>query len=97
MTINAAAFTARSLLALLYLILFGSIIGFTAYIWLLRNTSPARATTYAYVNPVVAILLGWGIADEPLTLRIMVAAAVIISGVIAITTLSRPAKPASAK
>jgi drug/metabolite transporter (DMT)-like permease len=97
MTVNVSTFTARSLLALLYLIVFGSIIGFTAYIWLLRHTSPARATTYAYVNPVVAILLGWSIADEPVTLRIGLAATVIISGVVAITTLSRPARPAAAK
>lgn len=96
-TMNVSAFTARSLFALLYLIIFGSIIGFTAYIWLLRNTSPARATTYAYVNPVVAILLGWSIADEPLTPRILAAAAVIIGGVIAITTLSRPAKTSATK
>lgn len=96
-TMNVSAFTARSLFALLYLMVFGSIIGFTAYIWLLRNTSPARATTYAYVNPVVAILLGWGIADEPLTPRILAAAAVIIGGVVAITTLSRPAKAQPAK
>lgn len=93
--LRISAVSGRSFAALLYLISFGSIIGFTSYIWLLRNTTAARATTYAYVNPMVAILLGWSIAGETLTPRILVAAAVIIAGVIAITTLSRPKKPAN--
>jgi drug/metabolite transporter (DMT)-like permease len=75
-----------SLLALLYLIVFGSLIGFTAYIWLLRVVPPARVATYAYVNPVVAVFLGWALASEPLTLRMLLAAAVIVAGVAIITT-----------
>ncbi len=75
----------RSLLGLVYLIVFGSIVAFSAYIWLLRVSTPARVSTYAYVNPVVAVLLGWALAGEALTLRIGVAAAVIVSGVALIT------------
>ena len=84
---HPAAVSARSSLALAYLIVFGSVAGFTAYIWLLRHTAPAKATTYAYVNPVVAILLGWALGNEPITLRIALAAAVIISGVVMIAWL----------
>jgi len=75
-----------SIAAFFYLIVFGSLIGYTAYSWLLRNVTPARAATYAYVNPVVAVLLGWFIAREPLTARMLIAAAVIVSSVILITT-----------
>jgi drug/metabolite transporter (DMT)-like permease len=88
---DAAAVTARSVLGWVYLIVFGSIVGFSAYIWLLRVSTAARVSTYAYVNPVVAVLLGWALADEALTLRILIAAAVIVSGVILITlTPKRP-------
>ena len=80
--------TTRSLLALLYLILVGSLVGYTAYIFLLRSTTPAKAGTYAYVNPVVAVVLGWGLAGEELTLRMLMAAAVIIGGV-ALISLGR--------
>jgi len=74
-----------SVVALAYLVAFGSLIGFTAYLYLLHHTTPAKATTYAYVNPVVAILLGWALLDEPLTPRVLVAAAVIILAVVMIT------------
>lgn len=79
------AVTTTSLLALAYLVVFGSLVGFTAYIWLLHHTTPARATTYAYVNPVVAVLLGWALLDEPLTPRVLLAAAIIILAVVMIT------------
>lgn len=75
--------------AFFYLLVFGSLIGFTAYSWLLHNVTPARAATYAYVNPVVAVLLGWLIAREPLTPRMLVAAAVIVGSVALITTFGR--------
>jgi drug/metabolite transporter (DMT)-like permease len=61
-------------------------VGFSAYTWLLRVTTPARASTYAYVNPVVAVFLGWALAGEALTLQTILAAAVIISAVVIITT-----------
>jgi drug/metabolite transporter (DMT)-like permease len=88
-TFDVAAVSARSTLGWLYLIVFGSIVGFSAYIWLLRVSTPARVSTYAYVNPVVAVLLGWVLADEPLTLRTLIAAAVIVSGVVLITLARR--------
>ena len=82
---DAHAVSLRSLLGLVYLIVFGSIVAFSAYIWLLRVSTPARVSTYAYVNPVVAVILGWALAGEALTARMAVAAAVIVSGVALIT------------
>ncbi len=76
----------RSLLSYGYLILFGSLVGFSAYTWLLRATSTAIASTYAYVNPVVAVFLGWALAGEPLTLQTILAAAIIVTAVVIITT-----------
>jgi drug/metabolite transporter (DMT)-like permease len=86
-----AAVSARSLLGWLYLIVFGSIVGFSAYVWLLRASTPAAVSTYAYVNPVVAVLLGWLLAGEELTVRMLVAATVIVSGVALITLAPRRA------
>jgi drug/metabolite transporter (DMT)-like permease len=83
--VDVAAFSLRSVLGFLYLVVFGSIIAFSAYVWLLRASTPARVSTHAYVNPVVAVLLGWALADEPLTPRMLVAVAVIVSGVALIT------------
>jgi drug/metabolite transporter (DMT)-like permease len=71
---------------LLYLISFGSLIGFTSYIWLLDKVSPARLGTYAYVNPIVAVLLGWAVAGERLSTRTGIAAAIVICAVALITT-----------
>jgi drug/metabolite transporter (DMT)-like permease len=85
----------RSLLSFVYLVLFGSLIGYTAYIWLLRVSTPSKVSTYAFVNPIVAVLLGWGLAGEPLTPRTLAAAAVIVGGV-ALITLSQP-RSASAR
>jgi drug/metabolite transporter (DMT)-like permease len=84
--INADAFSWQAGLALSYLIVFGSIIAFSAYSWLLRVAPPARISTYAYVNPVVAMLLGWAMAGETLSLRTLTAAGVILGGVALITT-----------
>lgn len=64
-----------------YLVIFGSLVGFTAYIWLLGHTSIAKAGTYAYVNPIVAVFLGWAILGEPITMRTVVATVVILAGV----------------
>lgn len=79
--IHADAFTSKSVLSLGYLIVFGSLIGFSAYIWLLKVSTPARVTTYAYVNPVVAVFLGWVFGNEPLTLRVALSAAAIVGAV----------------
>ncbi len=90
-----SAMSFRSLAAVLYLIVFGSLVAFTAYMWLLRVTTPARVATYAYVNPIVALLLGWGFAGEPLTARTLLASAVILLGVV-VTITYRGAPPAAA-
>src|SRR5215470_2874368 len=79
---HAAAVSARSWTALAYLIVFGSGIGFSAYIYILQKSTAARVATYAFVNPVVALLLGWLIAGETVSLRTIVAAAVILTAVI---------------
>jgi len=78
--------SSASAAGLIYLITFGSLIGFTSYIWLLDKVSPARLGTYAYVNPIVAVLLGWAIAGERLSVRTGVAAAIVICAVAIITT-----------
>jgi drug/metabolite transporter (DMT)-like permease len=76
----------ESLLGLGYLIVFGSWIGFSAYLWLLRVAPVSLVGTYAYVNPVVAVFLGWWLLSEPITLRTLGAAAVILAGVALIVT-----------
>jgi drug/metabolite transporter (DMT)-like permease len=76
----------RSLLALAYLVVFGAIIAFTAYVWLLRSAPPVLVSTYAYVNPVVAVFLGWALAGEPFTRGTLIAAAVILAGVALISS-----------
>lgn len=86
--LNLAQVSSRSLFGFAYLITFGSLIGFTAYVYLLSHTTAAKAATYAYVNPVVAVLLGWAFAHEPVTRRTLAAAAVILAGV-AIITVAR--------
>ena len=73
--------SAASVGAILYLVFVGSIVAFTAYLWLLRNTRTSVVGTYAFVNPVVAVLLGWLFNDEPLTLRTLLAGLVIVGGV----------------
>lgn len=85
--VDLDAVSLKSALALVYLITIGAIVGFTAFFYLLANTTPAKSTTYAYVNPIVAIILGWALANETITPRILVAAAIIIAGVVMITTL----------
>lgn len=76
-----AAVSTRSLLALLYLLTAGSLVGFTAYLWLMRVSTPARVATYAYVNPIIAVGLGALFAGEALTPRIGIAAAIIVGAV----------------
>ncbi|HET9768844.1 MAG TPA: drug/metabolite exporter YedA [Thermoanaerobaculia bacterium] len=83
--LDLAAATPRSLLAVGYLVVFGSLVGFTAYVWLLRVSTPPLVATYAYVNPVVAVFLGWAFAGEPVTARTLAAAAVIVGAVVLIT------------
>ncbi|QDV90484.1 putative inner membrane transporter YedA [Phycisphaerae bacterium RAS2] len=84
--LRTAAITTEALLAVAYLIVFGSLIGFTCYMWLLKVSTPHRVATYAYVNPVVAVFLGWLLADEKLGLPTMLATPIIVLGVVFITT-----------
>jgi drug/metabolite transporter (DMT)-like permease len=78
------------LLGLGYLIVFGSWVGFAAYTWLLRVAPTSLVSTYAYVNPLVAIFMGNWLAQEPLTPRVLLAAGIIV-GSVALITLTQPA------
>jgi drug/metabolite transporter (DMT)-like permease len=80
-----SAVSTRSWIALFYLIVFGSWIGFTAYIWLLRASTPARVSTYAYVNPVIAVFLGWLVLGETLSVKMAWGALIVLAGVVIIT------------
>ncbi len=84
--LHLGAISFRSWLAFGYLIVFGSGIGFSAYIYILQKSTAARVATYAFVNPVVALFLGWLIAGESITLRTVIAAAVILTAVILVIT-----------
>lgn len=83
---SSNSITTNSLLSLGYLILFGSLVGFTSYVWLLKVVPPSLVSTYAYVNPVIAVFLGWLIADEPFGTNMLVAAGLIVGSVAVITT-----------
>ncbi len=83
---HLAAVSARSALSLAYLIVFGALIAFTAYVWLLKAAPPVLVSTYAYVNPLVAVFLGWAVAGEPITRATLIAAAVILAGVALISS-----------
>jgi len=98
--LDLSTISIRSILGLGYLITFGSLVGFTSYNWLLSHASPARVSTYAYVNPVVAVFLGWAIAHERVTLRTLAAAALVVAAVALIIThrarsAARPSEAAS--
>ncbi len=79
--IRLSTISLRSVLGLGYLIVFGSVITFSAYVWLLRHTSATRISTHTYVNPIIAIVLGWIVADESLTLQLFIATTLIIISV----------------
>ncbi len=85
-TFNIAEVSANSWFGVIYLIIFGSLIGFTAYSWLLKNAQPEMVATYAYVNPIIAVLLGWLIADESFTGQMLIGATVIVGSVVLITS-----------
>lgn len=75
----------KATLSVVYLTIFGSIVAFSAYSWLLRVASPTKISTYAYVNPIVAMLLGWAVAGEEMSARVLIAAAIVLAGVALIT------------
>lgn len=82
---DPAGITTKSVLSFLYLVVFGSLVGFSAYVWVLQNASPVLVSTYAYVNPVVAVLLGAALGGETLTGRIILSALIIVVSVIMLT------------
>jgi len=106
--IGEARFTAEALLAVGYLIVMGSIVGFTAYVWLLRVAPISLVATYAYMNPIVAVFLGWALLREEITVQMAVAGAAVVFAVALIVRTSgnalepgrgllrRPASPAPA-
>jgi drug/metabolite transporter (DMT)-like permease len=81
---DASKVSALSLLAAVYLAIVSSVIAYSAFVWLMRVSTPTKVSTYAYVNPVVAVFLGWLLANEPLTPRTLLAAGIIICSVILI-------------
>ena len=94
--LDISAVSTRSLAAMLYLMIFGSLIGFTSYIWLLQHVQATRVATYTYVNPVIAVFLGWLIAGETITPTTIAAIVIIVLAVVLITT-SPPGKTPGAE
>jgi drug/metabolite transporter (DMT)-like permease len=88
-TFDPNAVSTASLFGVGYLIVFGSLVGFTAYSWLLKNARPSMVATYAYVNPVIAVLLGWLIAGEAMTGQMLLGAGVIVGSDVLITSQSQ--------
>lgn len=95
--LHVSEFTPHALGAWAYLTLVGSLVGFTAFVWLMKHSTPAKVYTYTYVNPIVAVFLGWLILHEKVDSRTFLAAAVIIAGVATITIAKakKPAAPAA--
>ncbi len=90
--VHVADFTPLSVASLLFLIIFGSLVTFTAYTWLLKVSSPAVVSTHSYVNPLVAVLLGWMLANERVTARTMIGTVIILASV-ALTSLRKKRAP----
>ncbi len=83
--------------ALAYLVVPGSLLAYTAFVWLLQNTSVSTATTYAYINPVVALFLGWALADEPVGELTLLSAAIIVAAVVVVLRREAPGTGAMAR
>jgi drug/metabolite transporter (DMT)-like permease len=82
--LDVGSFSGRSLTGFVYLIAVGSLIAFTAYVWVLQHAPVSKVATYAYVNPVIAIFLGWAILSEEVTASIVIGAAIVVASVAAI-------------
>ena len=78
--------TFRGVAAILYLVVFGSIIGYTAYIWLMQHVPTSKVSTYAYVNPVVALFLGWLVLHERIDRYILMGSSIIVASVVLVTS-----------
>src|SRR5687768_603643 len=94
---SLAVITPVSAIAIAYLVVAGALVGFSAYLWLMRVSTPSRVATHAYVNPVVAVLLGWAVAGESVTVRTGIAMAVIVVAVVLIVSAPSSAKPAGVR
>jgi drug/metabolite transporter (DMT)-like permease len=92
--LNLPAISGPSWSAFAYLVIVGSLVGFSTFVWLMKKCPPAQVSTFAYVNPVVAVILGWLILGEPITSRTLVASAIIIAAVILITLEKNKPSPA---
>jgi drug/metabolite transporter (DMT)-like permease len=79
--LSLATVSFKSFASLLYLVFFGSLVAFTAYVWLLQRCSPTLVATHTYVNPIVAVLLGWALAGEPLTIRTALAGLLVLAAI----------------
>lgn len=88
--VGASAFTPRAMLSLAYIVLFGLVTTFSCYMWLLRVAPPSRVATYAFVNPMVAVLLGWAVAGETLNAGTLAAMAIVVVAVAVTVTAPRP-------
>ena len=91
--LQIAAIAPRAWAAFAYLVAIGSLVGFSMFVWLMKHTSPARVATYAYVNPLVAVILGWLLLHEPINSRTLVASAIIVTAVAIITVEKTKAAP----
>lgn len=92
-TFQIEAVSLRSILGLAYLIIFGTVIAFSAYLWLLGHTSATRISTHTYVNPVIAVFLGWLIAEEQLTIELLIATVfIVVSVALVLNDQQKPAR-----
>jgi drug/metabolite transporter (DMT)-like permease len=91
--IHLSAVSGSAWIALLYLVFAGSIAGFTAYVWLLHHESPTKVGTYAYVNPVVAVVVGYWLGGEPVGIRTIIGGMFVLASVVAITSMRPGIKP----
>jgi drug/metabolite transporter (DMT)-like permease len=91
--LSPAEYGADTWLAWAYLVVVGSVVAFSAYVWLLANAPIGLVATYAYVNPVVAVLLGWLILSEAVTSAVVVGGLVIVASVAVVITVERPRRP----
>jgi drug/metabolite transporter (DMT)-like permease len=95
--VDLTAFSTRSIVAFAYLVVFGSIVAFSAYAWLLQHVPISRVSTYAYVNPMIAVLLGWAVLGESISPTMLLGATVIVGSVAFIVSSTRPAVPPERK
>jgi drug/metabolite transporter (DMT)-like permease len=95
--LQLSAISGSAWVALLYLVFAGSIAGFTAYVWLLHHESPTKVGTYAYVNPVIAVLVGYWLGGEPLGVRTIFGGMFVLASVVAITSMRQKTMPLTAE